>query len=92
MKYSVIIVAMIATWATGIMAKDVKAEASKSASANKAELGKKEAANDQKAKAADEQKAERMTEMLERIKEKNKALYKELVALKKKNSAAFEAA
>jgi hypothetical protein len=31
-----------------------------------------------------------MTEMLERIKEKDKALYKGLVALKKKNLVAFE--
>ncbi len=91
MKYSVILVAMIATLATGIMAKDGKVEVSKNASANKAEPEKKDTANDKKAKAADEQKAERMTEMLERIKETDKALYKELAALKKKKPAAFEA-
>jgi len=91
MKYSVILAAMIATWATGIIAKDGKVEDSKTSSANKTELEKKEVGNDKKAKAADEQKAERVTEMLERIKETDKALYKALVALKKKHSAAFEA-
>lgn len=90
MKYLLISVAMIATCATGIMAKNGKVEASKNASANKSEPEKKATANDTKV-AADAQVAERMTEMLERIKETDKALYKELAALKKKNPAAFEA-
>jgi hypothetical protein len=84
MKYMLISVAMIATWATGIMAKDGKDETSNTASTAKAEPDKKE--------AGWEQNAAPMAEMLVRIKEKDASLYKALVELKKKSPIAFEAA
>lgn len=76
MKFSLIVLAMIATLATGTMAKGGKAAAG-------AEPAKKE--------MTAEQKAEHMAKALERIKSKDEALYKELVALKEKDPAAFEA-
>jgi hypothetical protein len=75
MKYSLIVMVMIAALATGAMAKDKKEAAG-------AEPAKKE--------MTAEQKAAHTTKMLERIKTKDEALYKELVALKEKDPAAFE--
>jgi len=76
MKYSLIVMVMVAALATGAMAKE-------KACAAGAEPAKKEMTADQK--AAHTAKA------LERIKSKDEALYKELIALKEKDPAAFEA-
>jgi hypothetical protein len=78
MKYSLIVLAMIATLATGAMAKEGKGKGAAGAEPAKKEM-------------TAEQKAERTAKMLERIKSKDEALYKELVALKEKDPAAFEA-
>jgi hypothetical protein len=75
MKYSLIVMVMIAALATGAMAKEQKATGG-------AEPAKKE--------MTAEQKAEHTAKALERIKTKDEALYKELVALKEKDPAAFE--
>ncbi|MEI6646333.1 MAG: hypothetical protein WCP12_09865 [bacterium] len=76
MKYSLIVLAMIAALATGTMAKD-------GAGAAGAAPAKKEMTADQK--------AAHTAKMLENIKAKDEALYKELIALKEKDPAAFEA-
>jgi hypothetical protein len=76
MKYSLIVMAMVAALATGTMAKEGTGAAG-------TEPAKKE--------MTAEQKAEHQVKMLERIKSKDEALYKELVALKEKDPAAFEA-
>jgi hypothetical protein len=95
MKYLLIIVAMSATGAIGVFAKDDTADGYKkaspnTASSNIAEPKKLIPANGKQA-ASDEQKAVRTTETLERIKEKDKVLYKALTELKKKDLVAFEA-
>lgn len=76
MKYSLIALAMIATLATGAMAKEGKGAA-----------GKEPAKTEMTA----EQKAEKQAKVLAAIKAKDEALYNELIALKEKDPAAFEA-
>jgi hypothetical protein len=76
MKYSLIVLAMAAALATGTMAKECTGAA-----------GKEPAKTEMTA----EQKAAHTAKALERIKTKDEALYKELVALKEKDPAAFEA-
>jgi hypothetical protein len=78
MKYSLIVLAMIATLATGAMAKEGKGKGAAGAEPAKKEM-------------TAEQKAEHTAKALERIKSKDEALYKELIALKEKDPAAFEA-
>jgi hypothetical protein len=84
--YIWIIVAMVAAFTTGLMAKEGKDESSKNddattANANHSEPDKKTAA---------EEKEDRMATMLERIKEKDAARYKSLIAFKKIDKTAFE--
>ena len=76
MKYSLIVFAMIAALATGAMAKEKKA-------AGAPAPAKKEMTADQK--------AAHVAKALEAIKAKDEALYNELIALKEKDPAAFEA-
>ena len=75
MKVSLIMIAMVATLASGVMAKGQKAGAG--------EPAKKEVTAEQKAKKYDK--------ALEKIKAKDQALYNELVALKVSDPAAYEA-
>jgi uncharacterized protein with von Willebrand factor type A (vWA) domain len=77
MKYSLIVFAMVAALATGAFAKEGKGKGAAGAEPAKKEM-------------TAEQKAEHTTKALERIKTKDEALYKELVALKEKDPAAFE--
>jgi hypothetical protein len=83
MRYCLVIVAMSATWGTGIMAKDGKDEGANTARANKAEPVKKG--------TGDEQSAECWTETRKQINEKDSARDKALVELKKTTPIALEA-